>query len=339
MKQIKDFNWKPEMSLKEAVESFSSLGYQASELYEASKVILKMKREGAKIFLTFTSNMASSGLSGFFAQLCKLHVPDVLVTTSGAIEEDIMKALGEKFELRGFNADDVELHEKGENRIGNLVIKNHSYMKFEDLMSKLLKRIYDKSKRITVSELLREIGLMLEYYSDSPEGLENSILYQAAKNDIPIYCPGIADSSFGFQLFMFQQKHDDFVVDVIKDMKRTVTDLNFDDKKGLISLGGSISKHYAIFSALLSGGFDYSVYLTTSSSGSGSMSGATTKEAKSWGKIKDDGQAATVKGDVTITFPLVMSYVLDKLNEEGFILNEPSESSEHSEETREQKND
>jgi len=319
MKQVKDFNWKPGMSLREAVENFSSLGYQASELYEAGNVVLKMKRTGAKIFLTFTSNMASSGLSGFFAQLCDLKIPDVLVTTSGAIEEDIMKALGEKFELRGFNADDVELHEKGENRVGNLVIKNNSYMKFEDLMIKLLKKVYKKSSRISASDLLKEIGLMLGDYSQDKESLKNSILYQAAKNNIPIYCPGIADSSFGFQLFMFQQKHDDFVVDVIKDMKKTVTDLNFDDKKGLISLGGSISKHYAIFSALLSGGFDYAVYLTTSSEGSGSMSGATTKEAKSWGKIKDDGQAATVKGDVTITFPLVMSYVLDKLNEEGFL--------------------
>ncbi len=319
MKQVKDFNWKPGMSLREAVENFSSLGYQASELYEAGNVVLKMKRTGAKIFLTFTSNMASSGLSGFFAQLCDLKIPDVLVTTSGAIEEDIMKALGEKFELRGFNADDVELHEKGENRVGNLVIKNNSYMKFEDLMIKLLKEVYKKSSRISASDLLKEIGLMLGDYSQDKESLKNSILYQAAKNNIPIYCPGIADSSFGFQLFMFQQKHDDFVVDVIKDMKKTVTDLNFDDKKGLISLGGSISKHHAIFSALLSGGFDYAVYLTTSSEGSGSMSGATTKEAKSWGKIKDDGQAATVKGDVTITFPLVMSYVLDKLNEEGFL--------------------
>ena len=148
---------------------------------------------------------------------------------------------------------------------------------------------------------------------------KNSILYQAAKNKIPIYCPGIADSSFGFQLFMFQQKHPDFIVDTIKDMQRITTDLSFDEKKGLISLGGSISKHYAIFAALLSGGFDYAVYLTTSHSTSGSMSGATTQEAKSWGKIKDDGEAATVNADVTITFPLIMCAVLDKLKENSFL--------------------
>ncbi len=314
MKKVKDFLWKPGITVNETLELFGNLGYQASELAESKEVVLKMKRNGAKIFLTFTSNMVTSGLRGFFAQLCKLKIPNILVTTSGAIEEDIMKALGEGFEISNFYADDTKLHERGENRVGNLVIRNESYMKFEDIMNDFLLEIYNKKKIICVSELLREIGFLLEKYSK-----ENSILYQAAKNNIPIYCPGIADSSFGFQLYMFQQKHDDFVVDTIKDMKRITEDLSFDEKKGLISLGGSISKHYAVFSALLSGGFDYAVYMTTSHHTSGSMSGATTQEAKSWGKIKDDAEAATVNGDVTITFPLMMSAVLDQLNEEEML--------------------
>jgi len=82
MKTVKDFIWKPEMSVEEVVDSFGSLGYQAIELNEAVKVVLKMKRTGAKVFLTFTSNMVTSGLRGFFAQLCKMRIPNILVTTS-----------------------------------------------------------------------------------------------------------------------------------------------------------------------------------------------------------------------------------------------------------------
>jgi len=313
MKKVKDFLWKQNMSIRECVDVFGNVGYQAAELHEAAEVVLKMKRSGSKVFLTFTSNMVTSGLRGFFAQLCKLNIPNVLVTTSGSIEEDIMKAIGEDFELSNFNEDDIKLHERGENRIGNLVIRNESYTKFEDLMKRFLEKVYSKQKRLSVSELLREIGLMLDD--------ENSILYQASKNNIPIYCPGIADSSFGFQLFMFQQKHDDFIVDTIKDMQRAVTDISFDDKKGIISLGGSISKHYALFASLLSGGLDYAVYMTTSHPSSGSFSGATTQEAKSWGKLKDDSESATVRGDVCITFPLMMSSVLDRMNEEGLLKN------------------
>ena len=315
MKKVKDFLWHEDMRVSEIVDSFGSLGYQAVELSEAAKVVLKMKRAGAKIFLTFTSNMVTSGLRGFFAQLCNYKLPNILVTTSGSIEEDIMKSFGENFEVINFNADDTELHERGENRVGNLLIHTKSYMKFEDQMVKFLEEIYGRKKRISSSELLKEIGLMMGELPDK----ENSILFQAAKNNIPIYCPGIADSSFGFQLYMFSQKHPDFIVDTIKDMERVTTDLTFDEKKGLISVGGSISKHYAVFSALLSGGFDYAVYMTTSHASSGSMSGATTQEAKSWGKIKDDGSAATVNGDVCITFPLMMTSVLDEMKKENLL--------------------
>lgn len=299
------------MSVEDCVKGFDSLGYQAIELAEAAKVILKMKHSNSKVFLTFTSNMVTSGLRGFFSQIIKLGLVNVLVTTSGSIEEDIMKSLGEDFEISNFSADDVKMHERGENRIGNLLIRNESYMRFEDWMNGVLKKIYEKNKRISSWELLREVGLSLND--------ESSILYQAAKNNVPIFCPGIADSSFGFQLFMFQQKNKDFVVDTLKDMNKAVTDLSFDEKKGLIALGGSISKHYAVFSALLSGGFDYAVYMTSSHPYSGSFAGATTNEAKSWGKIKDDAEAATVIGDVTINFPIMMCSVLDKLKREGLL--------------------
>ncbi len=311
MKKVKDFNWNENMTVSELVTGLNSTGYQAIELAEASKVVQKMKKDGAKIYLTFTSNMATSGLRGFFSQLIKLGMVDVIVTTSGSLEEDIMKATGQSFEIRKFNTDDITLHEKGENRVGNLVIRNEAYMKFEDLMSSMLEKVYEKQKRISSSDLLREVGFMIED--------KNSILYQAARNNVPIFCPGIADSAFGFHLFMFQQKHEDFIVDTIQDMKKATAEIGFDDKKGLISLGGSISKHYAIFSALLSGGFDYAVYMTTSYPTSGSFAGATTDEAKSWGKLKDDAYAATVLGDVTINFPLMMCDVLDKLKGEGFL--------------------
>jgi len=311
MKTVKDFTWKPGISVEQLVDDFASLGYQSIELYKASDLALKMKKEGAKIFLTFTSNMVTTGLRGFFAQLINLKFVNVIVTTSASIEEDIIKSLGDEVGITTFNADDISMHEKGENRIGNLLIRNESYMKFEDKMQEFLKKIYEKKKRIEVSELLRELGLLLND--------KNSILYQAAKNNIPIFCPGIADSAIGFHLHMFQEKHKDFIVDVIGDVKNIILYSNHDEKKGIISLGGSISKHYAIFSGLLSGGFDYAIYLTTSHSSSGSVSGATTREAMSWGKLKDNASGVTVIGDVTITFPLMMINTLEKLNKQGLL--------------------
>ena len=309
--KVKDIRWKKAITVNELVSKLGNVGFQSSEIKQASDIILKMKKSGAKIFISFTSNMVTSGLRGLFAQIVELNLVDVIVTTVGGIEEDIMKAQGEEFIIGKFKPDDIELHEKGINRVGNLFIKNESYLKFEDTIGKMLLKLYKKKNRWPVSEMLHELGLMLED--------RNSILYQASRKNVPIFCPGITDGAFGFHLFMLQQKHPDFVVDVVKDFSNILLSTSYDDKKGLISLGGSISKHHAILACLLNGGLDYAIYMTTAHSSSGSMSGATTEEAKSWGKVKDDSDVATVIGDVTFTFPLVIIRVLDRLDEEGLL--------------------
>jgi len=311
MKKVKDFLWHEDMKVSELVGTFESLGFQSVELAKASEIIVKMKKNNSKIFLTFTSNMVTSGLRGFFAQIIKLKIPSFLVTTAGSIEEDIMKSLGEDFEIGSFNLDDVELHEKGINRVGNLMIKSESYMNFENWIGKVLKECYLKKKKWAVSDLLKEIGLKLND--------ENSILYQAAKNDVPIFCPAINDAGLGFHLYLFQQKHKDFFVDIIEDFGNIILSTSFDDKKAIISLGGSISKHHALLATLLNGGAEYAVYMTTAHKDSGSMSGATTEEAKSWGKVKDESDVATVIGDVSINFPLAMVAALEKLKKEGLL--------------------
>ena len=311
MEYVEDIKWEKGISLSRFVESLGKVGFQSIELGRASETIIKMKREGAKIYLSFTSNMVTSGLRGFFAQLIKLKMADVIVTTVGGIEEDMMKAMGDRFLISRFRSDDVALHEKGMNRVGNLMIPNDSYVKFEGTIRPMLEKLYEKSKRWPVTELLRELGMMLDD--------RNSILYQAAKRNVPIFCPAITDGAFGFHLFMFQQDHPDFVVDVVKDFHDLLASTSYDEKKGVIALGGGVSKHHAILGLMINGGADYAVYMTTAKETSGSMSAATTDEAKSWGKIADNADAVTVNGEATILFPLTMIRVLETLTDEGIL--------------------
>lgn len=308
---VNDFKWNEGMKVYDLITSYRNIGYQSIELHKAKDLIVKIKKNNAKTFLTYTSNMITSGLRGFFAQLVDLKMADVIVTTVGGIEEDIMKAFVEKFLIGNFNADDVELHESGVNRVGNLFIQNESYMKFEDIILPILDKLYSKKKRWSISGLLKEIGLLLDD--------KNSVLYQAAKNNVPIFCPAITDGSFGFHLYLFQQKHKDFIVDPVMDFGNILFSTTQDEKKAVICLGGGVSKHHAILSTLLNGGAEYALFMTTAHKTSGSMSGATTSEAKSWGKVKDDSDAVTVVGDVTIMFPLAMCAALDELKKEKII--------------------
>jgi deoxyhypusine synthase len=311
MVYTKDFLWTKDLKVKDLVNSYNNLGFQSYEIYRASELVKKMKKNGAKIYLSFTSNMVTTGLRGFFAQIIKNELCDVVCTTVGSIEEDIMKAIGEKFTLASFYSDDHELYEKGENRVGNILIKNESYQNLESYMQDILSEIYTRKKKLSVCELLKEIGLKLND--------ENSFLYQAAKKNIPVFCPAITDGSLGFDLYLFKKDHSDFEIDIIKDFETIIFTTTHDEKKAVIALGGGVSKHHVILTTLINGGADYALYMTTASPQSGSLSGATTQEAKSWGKIKDDSDAVTVFGDVTVTFPLVMIKVFEDLKDENII--------------------
>ena len=76
-----------------------------------------------KIFLGYTSNMASSGVREVVRYLVQHKLVQVVVVTAGGIEEDIIKCLAPTymgdFALRG-----AELRRKGLNRIGNLLVPN-----------------------------------------------------------------------------------------------------------------------------------------------------------------------------------------------------------------------
>ncbi|RLG39441.1 MAG: deoxyhypusine synthase [Thermoproteota archaeon] len=302
--EIKDIRLKPDISVADLVSQMSSAGFQGTELGRAVELVKKMKEEGVLIFLSFTANMVASGLRGVFADLARIRFVDAIITTGGAIDHDLIKAY-ESYKLGSFDLDDRELHEAGINRLGNILISNDRYELLEKLVQPIFRKIVEKSGMTSPSELCREIGLSIEDRS--------SFLYWASRNEIPVFCPGITDSAVGLQTFFFKQDNPDFGIDVTADMKQ-LADMVFEaDKTGAMILGGGIAKHYTIGANLLRGGLDYAVYITTAVPWDGSLSGARTREAISWGKLKETASHVTVYGDAVILFPLLMSKVLQDL--------------------------
>lgn len=59
------------------------------------------------------------------------------MTTAGGIEEDFIKCLAPTY-LGKFDLDGHVLRKKGMNRIGNLLVPNDNYCKFEDWLMPIL---------------------------------------------------------------------------------------------------------------------------------------------------------------------------------------------------------
>jgi len=305
---VKGYDFDEGLNYGEIIKSFSSTGFQATNFSKAASIVNKMIFEREKygdegaIFLGYTSNMVSSGLREVFRYLVKNKKVDVVVTTAGGIEEDIIKCLGD-FVLGDFNLSGKKLRQEAVNRIGNILVPNSRYVKFEKWVMPILGEMHNEQKKNgkiwTPSELIWKLGEKIDNHE--------SIYYWAWKNKIKVYCPAITDGSLGDMIYFFKHQHPDFILDVTEDIK------NFNDstlglkKSGVIILGSGVVKHSILNAHLYRNGADYAVYINTAQEFDGSDAGATPDEAISWGKLNEDVSSIKVFGDATILFPLLVA--------------------------------
>lgn len=297
---VEGYDFRGKFDFEDMLESYESTGFQASHLYEAIELVKKMKEEDAKIYLTFTSNIVSSGLRETVAYLAREDLVDVMITTSGSVTEDVIKT-EKPFKMGEWDADEEELRNKGVNRLGNIYVPSDRYQFLEEYLNDFFPDFFEEKKVRTPTEFNRELGETLED--------EDSILYNASKNDIPVFCPALIDAEVGNFLFYYRQEEEpDVGIEILEDYDKLIHEGLESEKTGLIVVGGGVPKHQAIMTNLFRGGADYAVYISTGMEGDGSLSGAPPKEAVSWGKIKQDVKNYTqVEAEATLVFPLLVA--------------------------------
>lgn len=311
--KVNQLRIKKDMKVSELMEQFDGSGVLGSgRVARAGNLIVKMiEDEDMGIFMSVAGPMVPGGMRNIIADMIKEGYVDVLMTSGANITHDLLEAFGGRH-YRDLGNNDEELNDAGIGRIADVYTKSDDFEVFESKITKIFEIIdkkldNDKDNHIiSIQALLREVGLLIDD--------ENSILRQAALNDVDIYAPGLIDSMFGLQLWIFSQDHD-IVVSAAGDMPK-LSDKVFEyEKIGAIMLGGGLPKHYTLACNLLKGGIDAGVQIVMDRPETGSLSGAPLEEAKSWSKAKHGSNLVTVIGDVTIIFPLIMASVLDKLED------------------------
>ena len=305
---VKDYEFHEEMSVDELVKQMGDAwGFTAGKLSMGVNILERMfQAKDCVNFLSFTANTVATGTRGVFKELVKRKLVDVVITACGTLDHDIARCWRDYYK-GSFFMNDAKLHEKGINRLGNVLVPNDSYgIIIEQKMQAMLESLWKEGTReVSSSQLCREIGLRCCN--------ESSILYWAAKNDIPVYVPGITDGAVGYQTWMFSQDHD-FRVNLLKD-EGEISDLIFSAKKsGALIVGGGISKHHTIWWNQFKDGLDYVVYVSTADEWDGSLSGARPGEAVSWGKISEKAKRVMVEGDATVLLPVMFSSLLSRLS-------------------------
>ncbi len=207
-----------------------------------------------------------------------------------------------------FTMDDSELVNQNIHRLGNVLVPMESYGPLiEKKMQSFLEDEYKSGTReMSTAGICKMIGKHLG---------ENSFLYWAYKNNVPVIVPGIVDGAVGSQIWLFSQKHNDFKLNLIAD-SNLLSGLIFKaEKSGAFMIGGGISKHHTLWWNQYRDGLDYALYITTAQEFDGSLSGALIREAISWGKVTKNAKQATIHAEATTILPFLYSALLSKIKQ------------------------
>ncbi|KAL8806422.1 MAG: hypothetical protein Q9182_001337 [Xanthomendoza sp. 2 TL-2023] len=322
--EFNEYREKP-VTVEGLVEDMASMGFQASAVSEAVRIVNDMRtwqdpedQTRTTIFLGYTSNLVSSGLRETLRYLVQHKHVSAIVTTAGGVEEDLIKCLAPTY-LGSFTSRGLELRERGMNRIGNLVVPNSNYCAFEDWVVPILDQMLaeqvasaDEEEGLvwTPSTVIQRLGKEINN--------EASICYWAYRNNIPIFCPALTDGSLGDMLYFHTYKSSPRFLDIsiTRDIRK-INDIALKAKRaGMIILGGGLVKHHIANACLMRNGADSAVYVNTAQEFDGSDAGARPDEAVSWGKIKSDGDSVKVYAEATIVFPLIVAASFARLSKQ-----------------------
>lgn len=304
---VTDLRIKESMTVDSLVRQMKeSGGFTAKKLADAVDIVEGMfRKKDCTVFFSFPACIMATGTRGVIVEMVRRRLVDVIVTTCGTLDHDLARSW-KKYYHGDFNMNDSELRKKGISRLGNVLVPDASYgLILEKRLIPMFDKILNGRESISTRDLVDAIGSNMNY--------RDSLLYWCNRNKVPVFVPGIMDGSFGSQLWMYWQTHRNLKIDLFKD-EQDLSDIIFEAKEtGAIVVGGGISKHHVIWWNQFRDGLDHAVYLTTAEEYDGSLSGARVREAVSWGKVKATADQITVEGDATITLPIIVASVLERI--------------------------
>ena len=296
MDKVKSIKVEKEMRVSDLVKQMRDAGFGARKIGRAVEIAKKMfEDDECKVFVGMAGAMVPAGMKQIIIDMIKEGKIDVFVTTGANLTHDLIEALGDShYHCDRWN--DEEFHEKGYDRIYNVLMKNKVYENLESFFVENWDKIKDARN---IKEFLMKVAELL------PEG-NNSILRACYENNVDLYCPGIADSGIGLMVWGRIAAGKEIKVDVFDDMKEIIDTAWTSKKNGIIYIGGGLGKNFIQQSLQFSKGADYGIQITTDSAEPGGSSGAPLEEGKSWGKLKNKAEYVDVRCDATIALPLIL---------------------------------
>lgn len=305
------------------VEAMQYMAYSSRDLHRAADIYDRMlKDKDCGVILTLAGSLISAGLKKVFVDMIRNNMVDAIVSTgANMVDQDFFEALGFKHYIAGEELKsglyDGELREHALDRIYDTLIDEEELRVCDETTGKIFDEL--EPRPYSSRELLREFGAYLDRIG-GPK-CEDSIIYEAYKREVPIFCPAFSDCSAGFGLVALAAAKGDqphMSWDGGKDFYE-LTQLKMKSKDtGLFMIGGGVPKNFTqdiVVCAEVLGNdapmHKYAIQVTVADVRDGALSSSTLKEASSWGKV-DTVYEQMVFSEATLAVPLIVGYAYHK---------------------------
>jgi len=316
-------------SIDDLVRAMGQTAFTARQIGDAADVLEAMARdEDCRVVLTISGALTVGKMGLVICDLIDSGIVNVIVSTGALMAHGLVEATGRSHFRYDHRLDDNELFWSGYNRVYDSLEPEINLDHVEKVVGSLFDG-WDAQEAVTSWELNRRLGEKLHQTSK-----ERGILKSAYEKNVPVYVPAFTDSELGLDLALqnLSRKKNNLPqlrFDTMEDLEHFTATQSKAERLGIFTLGGGVPRNWAqqfgVYNELrIRRGFDethlkryqYGVRICPEPVNWGGLSGSTYSEAVSWGKFvppEEGGRFAEVLDDATVTLPLVVGAVLERI--------------------------
>ncbi|PIQ76280.1 deoxyhypusine synthase [Candidatus Peregrinibacteria bacterium CG10_big_fil_rev_8_21_14_0_10_49_24] len=311
--------------------------FNAREMRAAAQGWHEFCRNNGKMFVSLAGAMSTAEIGISLAPVIRAGKVHAITCTGANIEEDLFNLVGNsRYKLQPkwrylTMEDDLRTREEGYNRVTDTCIPEDVMIQIHEAMRALWAEAAIKEERYFHWEYFYALirSGFFEEKNDVP--MEHSWVTAACEMNIPIFTPGMEDSTLGNMFCADVMQGLVGSHNVIKsgtEQFEHLTNWYYDNQKeadiGFFQIGGGIAGDFAmcVIPGLV---FDhervckcwkYFCHIGDSTTSYGSYSGCPANEKVTWYKLEPDTPNFTINSDASIVAPLIFSYVLEKHSKE-----------------------
>jgi deoxyhypusine synthase len=229
------------------VEAMRHMAFSSRDLARAAEIYDRMLRDQeCGIILCLAGSLVSAGLKKVFVDMIRHNMVDAIVSTgANLIDQDFFEALG----FRHYIAPDAlksgmfddQLREMHLDCIYDTLIDEDELRVCDETIGRIADAL--EPRPYSSREFIREMG---QYLDHQGKGID-SIVHEAFRADVPIFCPAFSDCSAGFGLVAHQHARGDspkVAIDSVKDFAELTQLKIASTQTGILMLGGGVPKNF-----------------------------------------------------------------------------------------------